>query len=377
MQSTDGVVKYISECRSHDIPIHPPDINDGNLAFDVAGSGIRFGLAAIKNVGESAIESIIEARGPGPFESIFDFCERVDLRKVNKRVLESLIKAGAFDSIGTRRSQLFTALEEILDYGQRVQREKSDPQMGLFGAGDMKPDINQPALAEIEEWNERQLLAFEKEALGFYITGHPLNRYRDIIEKYANADSIAMREFADGEPVRLAGIIRHTKVIKTRRGDLMAFATVEDMQGAFETTIFSSLYAATSHLLAEDTPVMLEGQLQKDENTVKILADKIVPIDQSEEAWTVSIYLNLEITETDRAKLLQLADILKEHPGSCEAFIRIRNTEDVQAVISLPETLKLNPSHALKREVNTCLGYRAFQNVCSKAGSALRMKKTQ
>lgn len=126
MHSSDGVVKYISECKSHHIPILPPDINESEKEFVVSGSEIRFGLAAVKNVGEGAIESVLEYRDEQPFSSIFDFCERVDLRKVNKRVLESLIKSGAFDTFDLKRSQLFAGLEDILEYGQRVQREKAD-----------------------------------------------------------------------------------------------------------------------------------------------------------------------------------------------------------------------------------------------------------
>ncbi len=135
MHSTDGVVKFIAECRHHDIPILPPDINESDTEFTVDGSGIRFGLVAVKNVGESAIESIIASRADQPFESLFDFCERVDLKKVNKRVIESLIKSGAFDSTGAKRSQMMAALESALEYGQRVQKERTDPQMGLFDHG--------------------------------------------------------------------------------------------------------------------------------------------------------------------------------------------------------------------------------------------------
>ena len=159
MHSTDGVVKFIAECRHHDIPILPPDINKSDTEFTVDGSQIRFGLVAVKNVGESAIESIIASRKDQPFESLFDFCERVDLKKVNKRVIESLIKCGAFDSTGAKRSQLMAALESALEYGQRVQKERTDPQMGLFDMGDKQASINAPALPEIGEWDEKQLLA--------------------------------------------------------------------------------------------------------------------------------------------------------------------------------------------------------------------------
>jgi DNA polymerase III subunit alpha len=375
MHSSEGVVKYISECKSHHISILPPDINESGMAFVVSGSKIRFGLAAVKNVGEGAIESILEFRNEQPFASIFDFCERVDLRKVNKRVIESLIKSGAFDTLGLKRSQLFAGLEDILEYGQRVQREKTDPQMGLFGGtGEDQPAINLPALPEIGEWDEKQLLTFEKESLGFYITGHPLNRFNDIIDKYATAESVSLQELPDNSAARLAGIIRNSKVITTKRGDLMAFVTVEDMNGSFEITVFPNLYATSSHLLAVDTAILVEGQVQKDEKNINLLCNQIVPIQKAEETWTVSIHINLDMTHTNREQLETLHRVLKNHPGACEGFVHMRDPEKAEAVIALPELLHLQPRSSLRKEINACLGYPAYESVCSKAG-ALNDKK--
>ena len=369
MHSSDGVVKYISECKSHHISILPPDINESRKEFVVSGSDIRFGLAAVKNVGEGAIESILEYRDAQPFTSIFDFCERVDLRKVNKRVLESLIKSGAFDTLGLKRSQLFAGLEDILEYGQRVQREKTDPQMGLFGNGIDQPAINLPALPEIGEWDEKQLLAFEKESLGFYITGHPLNRFNDIIDKYATTDAISLKEMSDNSAARLAGIIRNTKVITTKRGDLMAFVTMEDMNGSFEMTVFPNLYASASHLLEVDTAILVDGQVQKDEKSINLLANHLVPIQKAEETWTVSIHIKLDITTTNRKQLETLHGVFKKHPGTCQAYIHIQDPEMTEAVVALPEYQQLQPRASLRKEVNACLGYQAYESVCSKAGA--------
>ncbi|MBW2539520.1 MAG: DNA polymerase III subunit alpha, partial [Deltaproteobacteria bacterium] len=223
MHSTDGVVKYIAECQSRDIPILPPDINESEMEFTVIGSKIRFGLVAVKNVGESAIESIIEARKEKTFDSLYEFCERVDLRKVNKRVVESLIKCGAFDSTGVYRSRLTASLEDVIDYAQRVQKERSDPQMGLFDMEEGKPEINFPPLPGIDEWSEKQLLSFEKESLGFYITGHPLTRYKDLLSKFTNANTLSLQEREGGNGIRIGGLVRNTKIITTKKGDPMAF----------------------------------------------------------------------------------------------------------------------------------------------------------
>jgi len=375
MHSTDGVVKYIAECRSHGIEVIPPDINESGKEFSVTGSKIRFGLVAVKNVGENAIESIVEARNEGGrFSSLCDFCERVDLKKVNKRVVESLIKCGAFDSTGDYRSRMTASMENILDYGQRVQKERSDPQMGLFDMPGSGPAINLPPLPEIDEWSEKKLLALEKESLGFYITGHPLSGHEDILEKFTNANSAGLKEKKDGATVRIGGIVRNLKTIKTKKkGSLMAFVILEDLHGSVEVTVFSSLYAKAHDLLSDDRPILIQGQLQKDENSVKILADTIIPINKAEETWTASVHFNLDITRTQRELLVNLKEIFKRHPGSCRAYIHLLNPDKTETIIALSNSMKLRAGLALTREVNRFLGYNAVETDC---GFAMLPDKT-
>ena len=373
MHSTDGVVKFIAECRHHDIPILPPDINKSDIEFTVDGSRIRFGLVAVKNVGESAIESIIASRTDQLLESLFDFCERVDLKRVNKRVIESLIKCGAFDSTGAKRSQMTAALESALEYGQRVQKERTDPQMGLFDMGDNQPSINAPALPEIGEWDGKQLLTFEKESLGFYLSGHPLTRYEEVLDKFTNANAISIKELKDGGVVRIGGLVRSTKNIKTKKGDLMAFVTIEDMHGSVEVIVFSRVFSDVRDLLVEDRPVLVQGQVQKDEKSVKILADAVIPIGKAEETWAASVHFNLEISCTDRDRLENLHDILKRHPGLCPAFIHLRNPDNTDSIIALPDGFKLKAGGPLTREVNGFLGYQAVETRYSAVTSGLAM----
>jgi DNA polymerase-3 subunit alpha len=369
MHSSDGVVKFIAECRHHDIPILPPDINTSDTQFTVDGSRIRFGLVAVKNVGESAIESIITSRTDQPFESLFDFCERVDLKKVNKRVIESLIKCGAFDSTGAKRSRMTAALESALEYGQRVQKERTDPQMSLFDLADNQPSINAPVLPEIGEWEGKQYLAFEKEALGFYLSGHPLTRYEEVLDKFTNANAISIKELKDGGVIRIGGLIRSTKNIKTKKGELMAFVTIEDMHGAVEIIVFSRVFSDVRDLLVEDRPVLVQGQVQKDEKSVKILADMVIPIDKAEEIWAASVHLNLELSRTDRQGLENLHAILKRHPGLCQAFLHLRSPGNTDSIIALPDGFKLKAGAVLTREVNGFLGYHAVETRCSAATS--------
>ncbi|MCK5205965.1 MAG: DNA polymerase III subunit alpha, partial [Desulfobacterales bacterium] len=298
--------------------------------------------------------------------------ERVDLKKVNKRVVESLIKCGAFDSTGANRSQMMAALEDALDYGQRLQKERLDPQIGLFD-GTVNPQvINAPSLPEIEEWSEKQRLAFEKESLGFYISGHPLKRYEDLLDKFTNANAISIKELKNGGAVRIGGLIRNTKIIKTKRGDLMAFVTIEDLHGAVEATVFSRVYAGVSELLVEDKSVLIQGQVQKDEQSVKILAEKVVAMDKAEETWTASIHFNLEISHTDREALAKLHEILKKYPGGCRAYLHLRSPENTDAIVALPDSLKLKAGGALTREVHELLGYNAVETQCMAAKIAPR-----
>jgi len=367
MHSSDSVIKYIAECRNHDIPVLPPDINESRKEFAVKGAQIRFGLVAVKNVGEGAIDAIIEARKDGHFTSLFDFCERVDLRKVNKRVIESLIKCGAFHSIGGNRCQMTAALDDAVEYGQMVQKKRNDPQMSLFDLGGTPQKINVPVLPQMDEWDEKELLAAEKEALGFYITGHPLARYEAVMDKYANADTGTLMEKNDGEIVRIGGHIKSVKTIQTRKGDMMAFVSVEDLKGTVEVTLFPSVYSSAYDLLTDDTAVLIQGKLQKDESTAKILADQIVAMEQAEATWTAGIRLKLDATRTDKHLLTRLRDVLKRHPGSSRAFIHLTIPDRSETIVSLPDDFTLKAGGALVREVKALTGYDAVETYCRQA----------
>jgi DNA polymerase-3 subunit alpha len=255
-----------------------------------------------------------------------------------------------------------------------VQKDRLDPQIGLFD-GTINPQvINAPAFPQIEEWSENQRLAFEKESLGFYISGHPLKRYEDLLDKFTNANAISIKEIKNGGAVRIGGLVRSTKIIKTKRGDLMAFVSIEDLHGAVEATVFSRVYASVADLLVEDKPVLIEGQVQKDEQSVKILAEKVVAMDKAEEMWTASIHLNLEISRTDRDALTKLHEILQRHPGGCRAYLHLRSPENTDSIVALPAALKLKAGGALFREVNELLGYNAVETRCLPAKTEPRRK---
>ncbi|MCK4390326.1 MAG: DNA polymerase III subunit alpha [Desulfobacterales bacterium] len=368
MGSTEEVVKYIAECRNQGIEILPPDINQSDTNFTVVEGKIRFGLAAVKNVGQGAIESVLEVRKQGgSFKSLFDFCERVDHRKVNRRVVESLIKSGAFDSTAARRSQMMSVLEEAFEAGQKIQKDRINGQFSLFEM--MSPDSRgaiYPPFPEIEEWNEGELLKYEQESVGFFITGHPLGRYEPILKKFSNADSVKLQDLSDGRVVRIGGIVRDYKRYNDKKGGVMAFVTLEDLSGLVEVTLFSSLYSTVSGLIEKDSAVMVEGRVTKDEKSSKILADTVVPIDQAEATWTTGVHLNVDMTALNKESLRKLCEILKQHKGSSSAYLHLLMPQRTDTIIALPASIRVKAGQDLTQAVNEFLGYSAVETVCQK-----------
>lgn len=374
MHSTDGVVKFIGECRDHGIPVLPPDINESGKVFTVAGSSIRFGLVAVKNVGEGAIDAILEARSQGRFGSLYEFCERADLRKVNRRVIEGLVKCGAFDSTGARRSQIIAVLDDALDHGQRVQKDKNDPQMGLFDNGDQDlAALNIPPLPDIPEWDPAQKLVFEKESLGFYISGHPLAKFRDILEKFTNADSLTIREKSDGETVRIGGLVGHVKTIQTKKKEIMGFVALEDLNGSIEAIVFSSVFAAARDLLVDDSPILIQGRIQKEENSVKLLADTVISMDKAEETWTASVHVNVDVSRAERETLLRLKEIFSRYPGTCDVYLHLKDPGRTETVVGLPDDCRIRAGAELYREINGLLGFGALETRCRPAADSIHL----
>jgi len=377
MNSSDNVVKYIAECRNQNISVLPPDINESDKGFTVVEGKIRFGLAAVKNVGEAAIESIIETRKQGKFVSVFEFSQRVDIRKVNKRVLESLIQCGAFDSTGHRRSQMMAIVEDALDYGQKIQKEAADKQMSLFGGESGHDQLNPPTIPDIPEWDEKQKLNLEKEAIGFYITGHPLDAYQDILEKYSSTNSLDLVDegVKDGVIVRMGGIVRGIKRIMDKRGNSMAFIELEDINGSVEVTVFASVFSLAGDFIAEDVPIFVQGKVQKNEKFVKLIADSIVPIEKAEEAWTASVHMTIDTKRTDQSMLRELYQILEKYPGKCKGYLHVIIPEKTETIIELPGHMHLRAGVSLTKEVNRLFGYHSVNTNCSPIKPALRVSE--
>ena len=290
MDFNDKVSVYIELSRRMKIAILPPDINASSATFSVDGDAIRFGLAAVRNVGEAAISELETVRKKGgAFKSLLDFCSRVDLRIVNKRVVESLIKCGAFDSLKGRRSQLLAVLDNVLNTAALSQRDMSNGQTGLFDDDSLTPAL-EVALPDLPEEPLAQLLAWEREMTGFYITGHPLDKYHDVMEHLPPLRRVLSGEAKERQLVRVAGLVANAKRIATKKGDTMCFVTLEDYTHSIEIIAFPRVFYENMNLLTVDTPVVVEGRINLTDTGAKILADQMWSLDSYHSDYYVTIH---------------------------------------------------------------------------------------
>jgi DNA polymerase-3 subunit alpha len=365
VSNTDKIVRLINECRAKDLAVLPPDINQGDVDFTVVDGRIRFGLTAIKGLGQAAIEAMVEARASGPFTDLFDLCRRVDLRRVNRKVIDALIKSGAFDSTGVPRSQMTAALDEALEIGARAQRDRESGQGNLFESFAREAAAPAPAVwPQVPEWPEMLRLNYEKEALGFYISGHPLARYEKELAALAGATSQQIQETPDKARVRLGGIVIQVDLINTRKGDRMAFVTLEDMSGQVEVIVFPEAFQASQELLVKDQALLIEGEVTVDEKASgiarKIIANRIAALDKAAEAMPVRrIFLDLTGGGEDEETLLQVKDLLERHAGQVPVLLRIHLPNQGVAVLELPQ--RGRPGGQFLKDFQAALGERAVE----------------
>jgi DNA polymerase-3 subunit alpha len=360
MDNTDKVMRFVAECRENGIEVLPPDINESDWGFTVSGGKIRYGLGAVKNVGLGAVEEIIRLREKGEqISSLPRFCESVDLRKVNRRVMESLIKAGAFDSTGARRSQLVLALEEAMERGQARQRERRGGQSALFD-GLVSPS-GQPPLPDIDEWPEQQLLSFEKEVLGFYLTSHPLTRYAADIRELGTVDTETLAEMVSGAQVSIGGLVAEVKEINTKKGDQMAFLSLEDMRGRVEVIVFPDLFRSVRPYLTVDMPLLIRGVLDKGEERHKVKASSVVPLDEAKKEKVSKVHFRLRTPGLSKERLLRLKEILEQNKGGCEALLHLIVPHQSEVVMALSPALAVEPSERMRRSVEGLLGEKTVE----------------
>lgn len=284
ISDSDKLSWYISVCRNDNIDILPPDVNESGYQFTVHGKGaIRFGLAGIKSVGDAAVQEIIKSRSKdGPFTSLTDFCNRVSMRLVNKRALEHLIRSGAMDSFGAKRSQLLNIMEQAAEQGAASQKDRACGQIGLFDEEDTLA-ATEIKLPEMDEIPREVILQNEKELLGFYVTDHPLSAYEKVLQRYMPLyQFVGETSIKDGQTVKVAGIISNCTIKTTKRGDTMALLTLEDFTGRFNIIVFSRVYHQFLRQIHEDSIVAIEGRFSVDERESKIVAQSITPLSNAE-----------------------------------------------------------------------------------------------
>jgi len=361
--STDDVVKYVNECREMGISVEPPDINISDSNFTPHGEAIRFGLAAIKNLGHNAIASIVDARKElgGPFRSIFQFCEKVDLRVLNKRVLESLIKSGAMDSLG-RRAQIMTVLDRAMEQAQKTHRDAEAGQHGLFGVFDDQPEqvAGNEKLPDVADWDEHTRLQSEKEVLGFFVSGHPLEKYRDKIEDF-HALSVAeacdmKRSTGKGEELIFAGVISGLKVQNSKKGDMYSRGYLQDMTGSVEMFVFPEAYKRLSEKVKLEVPVLLRAGVRVDEGSNPQLAvNDITPLEDAKPKLPKALRLRIPLQNATETTIDELHSVFLSCKGEAKVLFDLESPGEFVAVMEA-DGYNVLPDRVFLRRVEELCG---------------------
>jgi len=317
------VANLLEDCRKLKIKVLPPDINSPSVYFDVNNGKIRFGMCAIKNVGVGAVEEIERSRKAigRNFTSVFEFCANVDTRTVNKRVLEGLIYAGAFDSINKKRGDLFSAVEEALDFGSRVQNSNKSVENSLFGAMAEEVKIQEPLLKSVEKWSSKDLLAKEREVTGVYVTGHPLTKYEIEYKSFATIHLGETEEQEEEENVRACGVINDLKTKMDKAGRMMAFFTLDDFSGSCECLMFSKTYEKYGQYIKEEECVFIIGNTESSGDAIKLQINEVVPLKDAKEKFTQSVKLFFENSKNISENLSSLKEVLEKHKGSIPVYL--------------------------------------------------------
>ena len=356
MGDTNRLIVLLDECRTLGLLVDPPDINSGGTGFGLAGGAITYGLAAIKNVGEKAIGCVVEERKEnGPFQDLFDFCDRIDLRQINRRVIENLIQSGATDSLPGTRSQKIVSLDRIIARAQRKQAEK-DRGQAILGFGDGSPEWETVPLDDVPAWDDSERLHREKESLGYFFSGHPLDKYRDLLRPLLSVDSTTLQDKKDKEQVILVGMIIDRRVINDRKGQAMAFVTVEDFNGSYEVIVFASSFRTSRERLEKDSLVVIPGKVTIREGTeAKVIADKVYTIDEALRYLTRAVHLRVEGEKLGDAELERLRNAISRYSGEKQVVLHVKLNGDGERKVR-PRAMGVSPGLELIGELKKISG---------------------
>ena len=358
--NTDKISDYINEAVRMGIEILPPDINESFKEFTVVGEDIRFGLSAVKNVGAGAAEAIIATRQvEGRFESLYDFTHKVDQRSVNRKVVESMIKCGAFDSTGIFRSQAMSILDKVLGMAANTNKDKSLGQMSFFDEADTDETFKEhfQDIPDIPEWPEHELLSNEKEMLGFYITSHPLARFEKVINAYSTCKISELSNMTDGQEILIGGIINKAKITVTRKkGEKMAIVSLEDLDSFIEVLVFPRAYRKAPELVKEDNLVYIHGKLNRQEESPKIIAEDIIPLEKVKEKFTKSVLIKMSTLGLEESMMRRVKRAIEKYKGSTPVYIDMISPEGRKIRMAMDQQLFVQPSDELVEEIEGITG---------------------
>jgi DNA polymerase-3 subunit alpha len=358
--NTEKVVKYINEARGMGITVLPPDVNSSALDFTPVGEAIRFGLRAIKNVGENTVKGILEARNElGRFHSIYQFCDHIDPRLLNKRVIESLIKSGAMDSIGSRRAQLFAVIDRAMERAQRRQREKNSGQHGLFGGSAATAEPPEEPMPDLEEWPEHEMLASEYSTVGFYISGHPLSKYAAKLAELKAVDLAAVEGRRNGEEIAVGGIVLAMRSMRSRKGERWGILTLQDTTGVLEVLAFPESFGRLEAIFKSNAPLILKGRVNVEEAGTRLAVMDAKRLEDMGQRPPSVMRVRLDLAAFDSQKIDELKQLFVSKPGSCSVAFDLISSEG--AVATLQADQRVRPDQELVREVCKLCGENAVQ----------------
>ena len=367
MNSTDYVVQLIDEAKKYNIRTFAPDVNLGGIPFTASTGGIRFGLAGIKNVGEKAVEEIVQERARnGTFSSIFDFTSRLDTRLVNRRAIEALVEAGAFDSCNADgkipaayRADLFENIELALQYGTKVRDEKASPQDSLFGDSETPHVLAPPPLVEApKRWTESEMLTHEKKSIGYYVSGHPLEPYRTDIASFATHKASGLGDVQQNEVVLAGGVIVAITRKMDRNGNHFAIVKLEDFTGKIECIFWSDAYKKFEHLIQDEKPVFVRGKIRKGgpEEAPSLVADEAFEITSMRKKMTRGVLLRMYEGEDQQKAIQDVKSICARYKGNCSTFITIETAQGATRRYRLGDNFKIDPTDELVKECDRMFG---------------------